>query len=161
MKKEIRIIPRHALYETEFKEMANDFVTEDSYLTDRYQYGIDNFDGYMKWWDDIQNSKSMRYQFWIAEKNILIGTINLRLNPSPHEDHIEYEIRPSRRNKGYGKAVFSAAINLAKIFGIEEVSVICEEGNTASQKIIQSFNPEKIGKMVYHKFKIKGDQHGQ
>lgn len=52
--------------------------------------------------------------------------------------HIGYDIRPSQRKKGYGKAILRLVLPLAKELGINKVLITCDVTNIASKKIIKA-----------------------
>ncbi len=46
--------------------------------------------------------------------------------------HIAYGIRPSERNKGYGKRQLKLMLDYAKSFGMHSVIIACDKDNFAS-----------------------------
>ncbi len=78
---------------------------------------------------------------WLVDRDTYIGTLLLR--HQLNEDllniggNITYEIRPTQRNKGYGKKILELALPEAKSRGLEKVLVTCDEDNIASKKIIE------------------------
>ncbi|WP_410769439.1 GNAT family N-acetyltransferase [Fontibacillus sp. BL9] len=50
--------------------------------------------------------------------------------------HIGYGIRPSERGKGYATTLLRLSLVEAKILGIEDVLVVCDAWNVASEKTI-------------------------
>ena len=52
--------------------------------------------------------------------------------------HIGYTIRPSERNKGYGKKMLELSLEIYKGWGFSRVIVSCEEKNAASRQVILS-----------------------
>lgn len=79
--------------------------------------------------------------YWLIDGDRFIGRVSIRhrLNDFLFNEggHIGYDIRPSERNKGYGKEILSLAIPLAKNLGINKILVTCSENNIASRKIIE------------------------
>lgn len=69
-----------------------------------------------------------------------IGFLNLRLMLNKKllekSGHIGYSIRPSQRNKGYGKQILALGLQEAYRKNIREVLVTCHESNVASRAII-------------------------
>lgn len=51
--------------------------------------------------------------------------------------HIGYYIRADERGKGYGSLILGLALAKARRIGLKRVLITCDEGNTASQKIIE------------------------
>lgn len=79
--------------------------------------------------------------YWLVEGADFIGRVSLR-----HElteqlrligGHIGYEIRPSRRGQGYGKAALGLVLPKARARGLERVLVTCDADNHASRRIIE------------------------
>ena len=52
--------------------------------------------------------------------------------------HIGYSVRKSERNKGYGKAMLSLALEECRNLGFKKVLLTCDKENTASARTIQS-----------------------
>ena len=79
--------------------------------------------------------------FWLIHNNEFIGGLSLR-----HElnefllkmgGHIGYEIRPSKRKRGYGTEILRLGLEKAKQLGLRRVLVTCDEDNIGSKKIIK------------------------
>lgn len=79
--------------------------------------------------------------YWLFDEDKFIGRVSIRhrLNDFLFNEggHIGYDIRPSKRNKGYGTKILSLAIPLARDLGIAKILVTCSENNIASKKIIE------------------------
>lgn len=80
-------------------------------------------------------------KLWLVDKGQFIGRVGIRhtLNKKLKSfgGNIGYAIRPSKRKKGYGYKALELAIKKAKKIGLKKVLVTCNDGNTASQKIIE------------------------
>ena len=74
------------------------------------------------------------------ERNILLGAVNIRhyLNDYllKYAGHIGDGIRPSERNKGYGKKMIALALMECKKLSIDKVLMVCDKDNIASAKTI-------------------------
>jgi predicted acetyltransferase len=79
--------------------------------------------------------------FWLIDDNEFIGRLSIR-----HElnefllkmgGHIGYEIRPSKRKRGYGTEILRLGLEKAKELGLRRVLVTCDEDNIGSKKIIE------------------------
>jgi len=55
-----------------------------------------------------------------------------------HGGHIGYVIRPSCRNKGFGKLILRELLRRASEMNIDNVLLTCEEVNIPSRKIIET-----------------------
>jgi predicted acetyltransferase len=80
--------------------------------------------------------------FWLVYNGQVIGRVQIRheLNEFLLREggHIGYYIRPSKRNKGYGKKILQMALVEAKRLGLHQVLVTCDEDNIGSKKIIET-----------------------
>lgn len=79
--------------------------------------------------------------YWLIDRDAYIGRLSLR-----HElnralllwgGHIGYQIRPSKRRRGYGKEILRLGLQKAKERGLTRVLVTCDEDNIGSRKIIE------------------------
>ena len=79
---------------------------------------------------------------WLIDANEFIGRVDIRHSLNEHlmriGGHIGYDIRPSKRNQGYGKGILKLALPKAKAMGLIKVLVTCDETNIASKKIIEA-----------------------
>lgn len=79
--------------------------------------------------------------FWLIDNSTFIGRITIRhaLNDYlyRYDGHIGYEIRPSRRNKGYGKKLLKLGLAEARRLGLQRIMISCGADNMASRKIIE------------------------
>ncbi len=80
--------------------------------------------------------------YWLVDGNLFIGETTVRHELTEHlrgvGGHIGYWIRPSERNKGYGKKILEMALQKAKELGIHQVRITCDETNLGSRKIIEA-----------------------
>ena len=74
--------------------------------------------------------------------NKVLGSVQLRHFLTPelekHGGHIGYSIRPSERQKGYGKQQLLLVLDVVKQMKIPEVMISCNKDNIASSKTIIS-----------------------
>jgi predicted acetyltransferase len=79
---------------------------------------------------------------WLIDGEAYIGRVNLRhrLNPRLRRlgGHIGYEIRPSRRGRGYGELALALALERARGLGLHKVLLVCGDENIASKRIIEA-----------------------
>lgn len=80
--------------------------------------------------------------FWLIDHDEFIGRVSLRhrLNASLTQlgGHIGYDIRPSKRGKGYGTRILALALPKARELGLQRALVTCDETNIGSRKIIEA-----------------------
>ena len=80
-------------------------------------------------------------ELWLVDQGTFIGEVRIRHYLNEHlmqiGGHIGYDIRPSKRQRGYGSTILALALPKAKELGIERVLVTCDETNLGSKKIIE------------------------
>lgn len=80
--------------------------------------------------------------YWLVEDDVYIGRVSIRhrLNRSLQKKggHIGYDIRPSKRRRGYGRLILKLGLKKAKERGFSRVLITCLSTNIASQKIIKA-----------------------
>ncbi|MFJ5714304.1 GNAT family N-acetyltransferase [Neobacillus sp. NPDC093127] len=79
--------------------------------------------------------------FWLVnDDKKVFGAVNIRHRLTDKlfnsGGHIGYGIRPSERRKGYASKLLSLSLEKAKELGIQKVLVVCDKGNTGSEKTI-------------------------
>ena len=79
---------------------------------------------------------------WLTDKNEFIGRVDMRHSLTEkllqEGGHIGYDIRPSKRNQGYGKKILTFALAKAKTLGFTKVLITCDETNIPSKKILEA-----------------------
>jgi predicted acetyltransferase len=80
--------------------------------------------------------------FWLIDNDTFIGTaiIRHRLTDKLLREggHIGYDIRPSKRKKGYGKKLLRLLLPKARELGITRALITCDATNLGSKKIIEA-----------------------
>ncbi|GFZ31702.1 acetyltransferase [Clostridium zeae] len=121
---------------------------ENGFFNDGYKYPFDSFGKYLL--ENYNASKGIGLKighvpqttFWLIIDGQPIGIAKLRsyLNTALRESggHIGYSIRPSERNKGYGKMLLKEVLSKAKNAGIKEALITCNEDNLGSRNIIEA-----------------------
>lgn len=79
--------------------------------------------------------------FWlVSSDNRVLGAVNIRHRLTDflrnQGGHIGYGIRPSERKQGYATRLLNLSLNHAKKLGIDNVLVVCDAGNVASERTI-------------------------
>lgn len=81
-------------------------------------------------------------EFWMIDADGYAGRLDLRheLNDKLRlfGGHIGYDVRPSRRRRGYGTLALYLGLDKAREFGLDRVLVTCDELNLPSRKIIEA-----------------------
>ena len=80
--------------------------------------------------------------FWLIDHDEFIGILSLRreLNDTfiRISGHIGYQVRPSKRQRGYGRELLRLGLQKAKELGFTRVLLTCDEDNIASKRVIES-----------------------
>ena len=80
--------------------------------------------------------------FWLMDGDEWIGKLTLRTNINAKYlhagGHIGYEIRPSKRGRGYGTILLRMGLEIARERGLERVLLTCDETNIGSRKVIEN-----------------------
>jgi predicted acetyltransferase len=78
--------------------------------------------------------------WWVAGDEYL-GRLAIRHRLTPHlleeGGNIGFEVRPSARRRGHATAMLAAALPLAAALGIDLARLDCDEGNSASRRVIE------------------------
>lgn len=79
--------------------------------------------------------------YWLVGGGEYVGRLSIRHRLTAHllkiGGHIGYDIRPSKRQQGYGTEILRLGLMEAKKMGLERVLLTVDEGNIASRKIIE------------------------
>jgi predicted acetyltransferase len=80
--------------------------------------------------------------FWLVDGVAYVGRVTLRHRLHPRlrrlGGHIAYEIRPSRRRRGYGTQALALVLERARAVGLRRVLLVCAEDNAGSRRIIEA-----------------------
>jgi predicted acetyltransferase len=134
------------LYKETFLEALREFHLEGRDLELDYHDLATNFRYYLQGWYDRRvhprPERVAESTFWMIEAETFIGRISIRhhLNESLMQfgGHIGYEIRPTKRRQGYGKAMLGLGLEKARAVNITRALVTCDDTNIASAKIIEA-----------------------
>lgn len=110
-----------------------DYVTEEN----------DNFD---EWINKIESEEhgelpKFCYLFIRCSDNKLVGMTNIRMKSDLGDyefGHVGYSIRPTERNKGYGKMQFYLALQELSRNNIRICQMNCRDDNDTSRSVIKS-----------------------
>ena len=81
--------------------------------------------------------------FWLIDGGEYIGQASIRPELCTnylitYGGHVGYSIRPSQRQKGYGRQILSLSLQESERMGLKKVLVTCNSNNVASKRIIES-----------------------
>lgn len=144
-------------YKSSFLEAVNEYRAEeksDKHNRDEHYKSLDmqelenNFDSYVnkelakEMGEGLPKGWVPDSVFWLVDNGEFIGRINVRHRLTEELEklggHIGYDIRPSKRGRGYGKEMLKLALIEAKKIGIENVLITCNFDNAPSRKVIES-----------------------
>jgi predicted acetyltransferase len=107
-----------------------------------------DFDSYIKRIADAGKGKGLppgfvaHTTYWLVDGKEFIGRVDIRHKLTEtllrEGGHIGYDIRPSKRKKGYGKKLLTLVLPKVKELGITKALITCNENNSASKKIIEA-----------------------
>ncbi|MCD4671821.1 MAG: GNAT family N-acetyltransferase [Anaerolineaceae bacterium] len=90
--------------------------------------------------------------FWSVEDHDLIGVIRIRHKLTPWlkqiGGHIGYDIRPTRRRKGYGTRQLQLALEKLRDWRWTKALITCNDNNIASARIIEA-NGGKLWDVIH------------
>lgn len=135
-------------YKDTFLEGLQEEVQAEGELTshDIQSFAAD-FAGFLQRLNDIERGINTPLlvpasSFWLIDSGEYIGSLNLRHELNDHllhiGGHIGYDIRPSKRRKGYGKEILRLGLEKARERGLRRILITCDETNTGSRKIIEA-----------------------
>lgn len=101
--------------------------------------------------------------YWLVdEEGAIVGSCRLRhrLNASLWQDggHIGYDVRPSRRNRGYATRMLALVLEKARGRGMDWVLLTVDPHNRPSIRVIEKNGGERIGtasESGYLQFRIR------
>lgn len=133
---------------------------------------IEDYDAFLKklemwkYQERINPNYSPQTTFGVFDDEKLVGGFVLRHTLKGrlmnHGGNIGYFVRPSERNKGYGKILLNLALKKAREIGLEKVLVTCRNDNIGSTRVIESnggkyendYYDESLGK-TYRRYWIE------
>ena len=130
-------------------EYKREFLTSQPHIPG--SGGLERNDTFESWLTHADEShtlestkKRVRATQYLAfnEDGRLVGMIQLRHDLNDYlltfGGHIGYSVLPSERRKGYASEMLRKCLSEASATGLDRVLVTCDEGNTASEKVILS-----------------------
>lgn len=150
----MQLVPPSSEYKASFLEAVREFQADpiDNSTVQRYkELSIPeleaDFEKYVETQKGFAEGKGLpegwvpATTLWLVDGGEYIGRLSIR-----HEltealratgGHIGYDIRPSKRNKGYGSKILELALPITRSLGISRVLLTCDASNIGSSKIIE------------------------
>jgi len=113
--------------------------------------GLGEFGRYSEWLERLRilgGERAEKYGFYRTAVrlayagSVLAGILNVRLTDDPFvrtfAGHIGYNVRPSCRRRGYGRACAEEGVRLCAEYGIAEPVICTDPDNLASRKTAES-----------------------
>lgn len=134
-------------YKESFLASVAEFHAESRQLYYDLTRITDNFSPFIQSLRDLEDPTKVKLgrvpttEYWLINDAEVIGNLSLRhtLNDILLRigGHIGYEIRPSRRQQGFGKEILRLGLDKAREWGMHHVLVTCDENNIGSKKVIE------------------------
>lgn len=135
------------LYRDSYRNYIDEFKENNEALVP-FCIAFDNepFEDYLEKISNLSNGISVpsgfvaHSTFWLIDDEQIVAVSNLRHQLTERlrreGGHIGYSVRPSRRKRGYGKAVLGKTLMKAAGMGIREVLITCDSNNAGSIGVI-------------------------
>lgn len=128
----------------EFHEEQRYLFLSTNEIDENYDYFIDTLNEgkrhlhkpYADWAEPVPETV-----LWLVKDNEFIGTFNVRHRLNWHLEkwggHVNFVIRPSMRNKGFGKKILQKGMPCACYLGIERALLTVNPANQAAIKVVE------------------------
>lgn len=133
-----------ASWRTAFLEMAAECAT---FADERYRAALIDFDSYLARIQQFAQGINLPPErvretiYWGVDAGQIVGSVRLRhhLTPALQQfgGHIGYDVRPTKRQQGYGTQLLALTLIQARQIGLSSVLLTCDVDNVASARIIE------------------------
>lgn len=140
-------------YKDSYLEALKEFHAEDRYTFLDIDH-LKNDENFQNFIDDVNNGKKHLHKpyedwvepvqetvLWLVKDDDFIGTFNVRHRLNWHLEkwggHINFVIRPTMRNKGFGKKILRKGMPCACFLGIDRALMTIAPDNEAAIKIAE------------------------
>ncbi|MDA0149594.1 GNAT family N-acetyltransferase [Vibrio sp. LaRot3] len=137
-------------YQHAFEQFYFDYVKNDPVNGECYAECMSNFSAYVRSLLDEAQGINLKptyvpcsHHWFINPQGQIVGVIRVRHNIdntflSQEGGHIGYDIAPSQRGQGYGKAMLAAVLPELKSLDISRALITADEDNIASRRVIEA-----------------------
>ncbi len=91
--------------------------------------------------EDLPQGYVPETTYWLVDNGEFIGRVSIRHETTEQllreGGFIGYDIRPSKRGKGYGNKILELSLSKAKVIGWDKVLITCNANNIPSKKVIE------------------------
>lgn len=137
---------------TEAKEDINGMGLDLAIADERDAYGEWLFWLYGEGKETAPNGaeRSFTYFFVDGTETKLIGTVNIRRGNDLAERYgnLGFAVRPSMRGRGFGTAMVEAAVSMCAFTGMDKVTAVCGQWNTASARVLEKCGFVRVRRTV-------------
>ncbi len=151
----LRLVAPSVEHRDPFLRMAQEWRDHES---ERYGLALEDFDAYLaraaRHADPEQTppGRVPGAEYWLAAQGEIVACGRLRfwLTPALEVEggHIGYDVRPSKRGLGFGKAVLRLVLGQASHRRLLRVRLTADADNLASIRIIESNGGVRSGEVV-------------
>lgn len=146
-----KLVKPSAEYKKSFLAAMKEFQAEGRYKFLDLAELEENFDDFVNKLNDGKRHLHKPYAdwvepvtetpLWMVKDGDFIGTFNIRHRLNWHLEkwggHINFNIRPSMRGKGFGKKILQKGMPYACYLGIDKALITVDPKNKAAQRIIE------------------------
>lgn len=149
---DVKLVEPSILFKDSFLEFVEDVKSTGYESYEHYTKAEKDFEEFIT--DLINSSKGINIpedwvpcsSYWLIDDSEVVGVIRIRHRVDSDYlqmiGHIGYEIKSSKRKRGYGSKLLELGLIEAKKIGLEKVLITCNEDNIGSIRIIEKFNGE-------------------
>jgi predicted acetyltransferase len=96
-----------------------------------------DFISYLKFLNDIKSGPNASSTYFAFVDNVIVGKVNIRHSVHNEAGHIGFGVVPIYRRKGFASEMLKLAISYCQSLGPIRISLVCENSNLASKKVIE------------------------
>lgn len=147
-----KLVRPSAEFETSYLEALREYHEESLFLSQDYNAVSHDFESFV---DSLRAERGFPHHdfqdwvepvpetvLWMVKDDQYIGTLYIRHRLNWHLEkwggHLSFDIRPSMREKGFGKKMLLKAIPFVNYLGIDKALLTVKPDNDASIRIIES-----------------------